>query len=143
MALAARLWLTLVIAGALMTAASTAVASSWLVSAGVARGQGRASAAPAPPPTPTAACASNTTVTVTWTAVTHATGYTVYQATSSAGLFSPVTSVAGTTWTSGTLSAGPTTYFWKVATKVAANWISTQSTATAGNTISSSNPRCR
>jgi hypothetical protein len=135
-----RLRLIALIAGSLLAAASASNASSWSVSTSSTLGQALA-ATLAAPSAPASSCASNTTATVSWSAVGHATGYAVYQATSSSGPYSLVATTAGTTWTSGTLPPG-STYFWKVASRAATNWLSAQSGATAGRTLSSTPNRC-
>lgn len=137
MAQKVRLWLTALLVASLMSTASSASASTWSISTAAARGKSLAAAGPVSP-SPSSACATSTTAKVSWTAVSHAASYVVYQATSSSGSFTLVAAaVTGTSWTSGTLPSG-STYYWKVTTKVSTNWVSGQSTATAGRAISSS-----
>jgi cellulose 1,4-beta-cellobiosidase len=83
------------------------------------------------------------TIKVSWTAVTHATTYTVYDSTTSAtGTYSSVAAgVATTSWTSGTLSSG-TNYWFEVTASVGSNWTTAKSSATAESTINSTSPYC-
>jgi hypothetical protein len=102
-------------------------------------GEAHAQALPAAP-TATSACASPASgkkVTVTWAAVTHASGYGVYQATTSAtGTYALVTTVTTLTWTSAALTTG--NYWYEVVANIGSNWASSKSTATSERTISSS-----
>jgi hypothetical protein len=137
MASNARLRLTALIAGALISVASSASASTWSLSSTGTQSKARASVGPAAP-TPASSCASANTAKLTWTAITHAASYGVLQATSSTGPFTVVAAaVTGTTWTSGTLASG-SAYYWRMTSKVSTNWVSAQSASTAGRTISSS-----
>ena len=99
-----------------------------------AQGEAHAQALPSAPTGVTAACAAPTTsktIKVSWTAVTHATTYSVYDSTTSAtGTYSLIASgVATTSWTSGTLTSG-THYWFEVTVNVGSNWASAKSTAT-------------
>jgi hypothetical protein len=101
---------------------------------------------PSAPTGVTAACnapTSTKTIKVSWTAVTHATTYTVYDSTTSAaGTYASVaTGVATTSWTSGTLTAG-THYWFEVTVSVGSNWTSAKSGATAESTINAILPFC-
>jgi hypothetical protein len=112
-------------------------ASAWStsVTAG-SRGQSAAQPAPAAPATPTATCVSSggNTVNVTWTAVAHATSYTVLQATASAsGPYTAVATVSPTSWTSGALATA--NYWFQVKATIGTNWASPASTATTQRTI--------
>ena len=139
MTLILRLWLLAVLAAVLTSAASAASATSWSVVSSGARGKAGSAVQPAATSTPTATCVSPTgsKVTVAWSAVSHATTYTVYQATASAGTYASAATVSSATWTSGTLTSG-STYYWKVVTNVGTNWASARSSATSGRTITSS-----
>jgi hypothetical protein len=112
-------------------------ASAWSTSAAAgSRGQSTAQPAPAAPATPTATCVSSlgNTVNVSWTAVAHATSYTVLQATASAaGPYTVVATLAATSWTSGALASG--SYWFQVTAKIGTNWTSPASTATTQRTI--------
>ncbi len=129
---------------ALATPASAATA--WLVRLAVgSSGQAKAQAIPAAPAGLTASCPAPTTsktVKLVWTAVTHATSYTVYQSTTSAtaGFTSVATGVATATWTSGTLAAA--IYWYKVTVTMGSNWVSAQSTATSQATIHATSLFC-
>jgi hypothetical protein len=101
-------------------------------------GEARAQALPAAPD-PTSACAtpaSGRKVTVAWTAITHATNYGVYQATTSAtGTYTLQATVTVATWTSAALAAGH--YWYEVVATVGTNWASAKSAATAERTTTS------
>jgi fibronectin type 3 domain-containing protein len=139
--------------GALLVAAGSAAVLSLLVSTGTAwaagnwtvhvatvnSGEAKAQALPSAP-TATSACATPTSgkkVTVTWTAVTHATGYGVYQSnTSATGTYTLQATVTTTSWTSAALATG--NYWYEVVANIGSNWASVKSAATAQRTISSS-----
>ena len=114
-------------------------AANWTValSAG-SSGEAKAQALPAAP-APTSACASPTSlreVKLTWTAITHATNYGVYQATTSAtGTYTLQATVTVATWTSAALAAGH--YWYEVVANVGTNWASAKSAATAERTTTS------
>jgi hypothetical protein len=114
-------------------------AGNWTVKvATVNSGEAKAQALPAAP-VATSACAapaSGKKVTVTWAAITHATGYGVYQATTVAGTYTLQATVTVLTWTSVALTTG--NYFYEVVANIGTNWASVKSTATAQRTISSS-----
>lgn len=117
-------------------------ATAWTLSvlAG-SKGQAHSQVLPTAPAGPTAACtspASNKTVKVSWTAVTHATSYTVWVSTTSAtGTYTSAASgVVATSWTSGTLATG--NYWYEVSAAIGSNWASAKSSATSQRTISSS-----
>jgi|GEM_PF-1156495 len=124
-------------------------ATSWSVGlAASSKGEAQAQALPAAPTGVSAACADPTTsktITITWSAVTHASAYAVYKATSTTstpGSYSSVeTGLTTTSWTTGTLTAGDN-YWFKVVADIGTNWASAQSSATAESTINSSNPYC-
>jgi hypothetical protein len=139
--------------GALLAAAGVLSTLSLLVSSGPAwatanwtvglrtGGSGEAHAQALPvAPTATSACATPTSgkkVTVSWTAITHATGYAIYQSTTTAtGTYTLQATVTTTTWTSAALATG--SYWYEVVTDIGTNWASAKSTATAQRTISSS-----
>ena len=123
-------------------------ATSWLVPVQASSSaEGQSQAIPSAPIGPTAACAAPTTaktIQVSWSAVTHATNYTVYDATTSAtGTYSVAASgVTGTSWTSGTLHNN-TNYWFEVTASVGSNWTSAGSSATAESTISNTSPFCK
>ncbi len=123
-------------------------ATNWLVHvATVNKGESRAQTLPSAPSSPAASCAAATTaqtIKVTWSAVTHATTYSVYDATTSAtGAYSLASSgVATTSWTSGTLTSG-TNYWFEVVAEVGSKWSSVKSAATAESTINASSPYCQ
>jgi hypothetical protein len=139
--------------GALLVAVGFLTALSLLVSSGSAwaaanwtvglktGGSGEAHAQALPvAPTATSACATPTSgkkVTVSWAAITHATGYAIYQSnTTATGTYTLQTTVTTTTWTSAALTTG--SYWYEVVTNIGTNWASAKSTATAQRTISSS-----
>ncbi len=126
---------------------SDAWATSWKpgLAAG-SKGEAHSQAIPVAPTGVSAVCAAPTTtktIKVTWSAVTHATAYAIWQSTTSAtGTYSSVaTGVSGTSWTSGTLTAG-TNYWYEVVADVGTNWASSKSSASGESTINSSNPFC-
>jgi hypothetical protein len=138
--------------GALLAAAGILTTLSLLVSSGPAwatanwtvglktGGSGEAHAQALPvAPTATSACATPTSgkkVTVSWTAITHATGYAIYQSTTTAtGTYTLQTTVTTLTWTSAALATG--SYWYEVVTNIGTNWASAKSAATAQRTISS------
>jgi hypothetical protein len=122
-------------------------ASSWVAHLATgSSGEAHAQALPAAPTGVSAACAAPTTaktIKVTWSAVTHATTYSVYDATTSAtGTYTLVASgVSTTSWTSGTLTAA-TNYWFEVTALVGTKWVSVKSSATGESTINSTSPYC-
>jgi hypothetical protein len=122
-------------------------ATNWMVTLHTASSaESHSQTVPSAPTGVTAACnapTSTKTIKVSWTAVAHATTYTVYDSTTSAtGTYTSVaTGVATTSWTSGTLTAG-THYWFEVTVSVGSNWTSTKSAATAESTINSFSPFC-
>ncbi len=118
-----------------------AAASSWAIAVGTgSSGEVQSSSLPAAPGGPAAACVSSSsnTIKVTWSAVTDASSYTVYEATSaSTGPYSAAaTGITSTSWTSGSLSSG--NYWFEVSAYEGTNWQSTDSAATAESTVTSS-----
>ncbi|MGO8871220.1 MAG: hypothetical protein ACLQPH_07420 [Acidimicrobiales bacterium] len=96
-------------------------------------------------PTPTGVtgtCTSSTgkSIVVAWTALAHATSYSVYDSTtsSSSGFAVIVSSVSGTSWTSGSLTAS--TYWFEITAHVG-NWTSTNSRSTSPRVITNA-PSC-
>ena len=122
-------------------------AGNWVVhEAAGSSGEAHAQALPSAPTGVSDSCpapATSKTIKVTWTAVTHATSYTVYDSTTSAtGTYNQVaTGVATTSWTSGTLASG-THYWFEVTVTVGSNWTSVKSSATVQSTINAANPFC-
>jgi hypothetical protein len=106
--------------------------------------EAHAQTAPSPPSGATAACVSSSQreIKVSWTAVTHATNYTVYESTTSAssGYSSAATGVTSATWTSANLAAG--NYWFEVATHVGTTWVSANSSATSESTTKTSGTEC-
>jgi hypothetical protein len=120
-----------------------AFASKWTVSLMTAsRGEAHAEAPPSAPAGASAVCYSPTQqkVTVSWSAVAHASSYTIFKSTTSAttGFSTTASGVSTTSWTSATLTVG--NYWFEVAAYVGTSWVSANSTATGESTISSS--RC-
>ena len=122
-------------------------ATSWTVTLQAASsGEGHSQTVPSAPTGVTAACAAPTTaktIKVSWTAVTHATTYTVWDSTTSAtGTYTSIaTGVTTTSWTSGALTAG-TNYWFEVTVSVGSNWTSVKSSASGESTINSLSPFC-
>jgi hypothetical protein len=137
---------TLIIAVAVTLLGFTgiAVATSWVVGFSGGKGHGQSqSQPPAPTGTPTAVCVSSTTQTVkiTWTAVTHATSYTIYDSTTgSGGTYNTLaTGITTNPYTTASLAAG--TYYFKVAAVVGSTpgWTGLKSTnTTPGRVIATS-----
>jgi hypothetical protein len=106
----------------------------------------KATTAPAAPTGVAGACASpttNKTMNITWTAVTHASSYTIFdsQTSGSSGFSSLATGVVSSPYTNSTLATG--NYWFEVAAKVGSNWVSVNSSATAEFTLASANPFCK
>jgi hypothetical protein len=124
--------------GGVLFMPGVATASNWAnpLNQG-SHGEGHTQALPAAPSGVSAACTSLTgkTIKVTWNAVTHASGYSIYQSTVSAssGYGLVASGITGTSWTSGTLSNA--TYWFEVAAKIGTNWASPNSTATGSHII--------
>ena len=127
----------LVTAALLFGASLQAHGSNWAVAlASSSRGEASSQAAPVAPTGVSATCTSpvQTTIKVTWTAVAHATNYTVLRSTTSATSgYSTVATVTTTSWTSGSLSNG--SYWFEVIANIGTNWKSVASTATTKRTI--------
>ena len=109
-------------------------------------GEAQAQALPAAPAGPAASCNApftSKTIKVTWSAVAHATTYSVYDSTTSAtGTYTLVASgVATASWTSGTLTGG-TRYWFEVVADVGSNWSSVKSAATGSSLINALTPFC-
>jgi hypothetical protein len=122
-------------------------ASNWVATvASGSKGEAQATSLPATPGSVGATCAAPTTaktIKVTWSAVSLATSYSVYDATTSAsGTYTQIASgVTGTSWTSGALANG-TNYWFKVTALIGTKWASTQSAASPESTINSTTPFC-
>jgi hypothetical protein len=134
----------------LLLASGTDVAwatTNWTVTLHISSsGESDSSTIPSAPSGVTAACdapTSSKTIDVSWTAVAHASTYTVYDSTTSVtGTYSSVaTGVTTTSWTSGTLKPNKN-YWFEVTAIVGSNWESAQSSATAESTINPSSPYC-
>ena len=128
------------------TVSTAFAAGNWVVHlAASSKGEAHAQALPSAPTGVSAACAAPTTsktIKVSWSAVTHATNYSVYDSTTSAtGTYTLVASGVTSPWTSGTLTTG-TNYWFEVVTNVGSNWTSAKSAASAESTINGSNPFC-
>lgn len=122
-------------------------ATSWIVTLhSNSAGESTAQALPAAPTGSAASCPTPTTsktIKVTWSAVTHATTYSVYDSTTSAtGTYTVVASgISTTSWTSGTLATG--NYWYEVTASVGTNWTSAKSSATGETTIETTSPVCK
>jgi hypothetical protein len=132
----------LVFGGVLLTflvqASTMAAASTWAIAIGAAsRAEAQAQGAPATPTGVTATCTSSiqTTVNISWSAVIHATTYTVYVSTTSSttGFSSLATGIVGTSWTSAPLATG--NYWFEAAAYEGSQWASANSSATVQRTI--------
>ena len=138
-----RLLVVLVVGSSLSVACASGAAwatTNWVVQlAAGSTGEAQAEALPAAPAGPAASCNApliSTAINVTWSAVTHATTYSVYDSTTSAtGTYSLIASgVATTSWTSATLTSG-TRYWFEVVANVGSNWSSVKSAATGSSLI--------
>jgi hypothetical protein len=112
--------------------------ATWTIGVdGTPKGEATADAAPPAPTGVVAVCTSSSgaTVKITWTAVGHASTYTIWESTTSAtsGFSAVATGVSGTSWTTGTLASGK--YWFEVSARVGANWASPNSTASAKRTV--------
>lgn len=100
-------------------------------------GEAQSNSLPPAPASPAAACTSLTsnTIKVTWSAVTHASTYSVYQSTGGAnGPFSLVVSgITTTSWTTGSLASG--NYWYEVSAVEGSSWASVNSASTPELTI--------
>jgi len=129
------------------TVGTALAAGNWVVHlvAG-SSGEAHAQALPSAPTGVTAVCAAPTTaktIKVTWSAVTHATNYSVYDSTTSAsGAYSLMASGVTTPWTSAALTTG-TNYWFEVVANIGSHWTSAMSAATAESTINGANPFCQ
>ncbi len=125
----------------LIWATPVSAATKWSVTM-KAGGSGEArSSFPAPTGvTGTCVAATEKDITVTWTALAHATSYTVYDSTtsSSSGFAVIVSTVSGLTWTSGSLGAD--TYWFQVTAHVA-NWTTADSASSSPRVITNG-PGC-
>ena len=120
-------------------------ATNWVVHQTVGTAEAHAQALPAAPASPAATCPAPTsakTIKVTWTSVTHATGYTIYDSTTSAtGTYASIGTATTSPWTSGTLTSG-TNYWFEVIADIGSNWSSVKSSATGESTINAASPYC-
>ena len=121
----------------LVTIAPPSYGASWPVplTAG-SGGQATSDTGPAAPGGITSACSGliSKAVVVSWTAVPHATSYTIYQSTTSAtGPYIAVATAGASPWTSGSLALG--TYWYEVDAVIGTGWRSLRSAATAQRTI--------
>jgi hypothetical protein len=126
------------VATIVLSATGTAAASNWVGVLGLgSHGEAQARVLPSAPSGVSAACTSAfaKTIKVTWNTVATATTYSVYESTTSAstGYSLAASGVAGTSWTSGTLSNA--TYWFEVAAFIGTKWASPNSAATASHAI--------
>ena len=133
-------WLSLGLVGIALAVGEpqAALASSWTIAVqNGSSGEATSSGLPSAPAGASASCTSSVgnTIKVTWNSVTHASTYSVYQATSAAtGPYSLVASgVSATTWTSGALALG--NFWYEVAAVAGNNWQGPNSSATGETTI--------
>jgi hypothetical protein len=130
-----------------MLGAPAAGATNWtVVLHASSAGEGHSQALQAAPTGVAASCPAPTTsgtIKVTWNAVTHATAYSVYDATTSAtGAYSLVASgISTTSYTTASLTTGNDWY--EVTASIGTNWASARSSVSGESTIQSSNPFCK
>jgi fibronectin type 3 domain-containing protein len=119
--------------------APSANATNWAAGLNTASAaQATADTLPSAPSGVSATCTSptQTTIVVTWSAVTHATSYTIYQSTTSQNAgYAVVATAATTTWTTAALANNK--YFYEITTNIGTNWTSARSGSTTKRTISS------
>jgi hypothetical protein len=130
---------TVVLTFSLLAGTGMASATSWTDAlASSSKAQAQAQVLPSAPAGVSAACTSSSgkTIKVTWSAVTHASSYSVYKSTtsSSSGFSVTATGVVGVSWTSGTLSNA--TYWFQMAADIGTNWLGANSASTASHIIS-------
>ena len=123
-----------------------ASASNWLNHlAAASKGQARAQTVPTAPTGMTASCPVPTTAVIklAWTAVKHATTYSVYQSTTSAtsGFVEVKAGLTTPTWTTAILSAAM--YWYKATVIFGNNWASLQSTVANRATIHTTGTICK
>jgi hypothetical protein len=146
---AARLLACFIVAAAIVegTVSAACAAGNWVVHvAAASSGESHAQALPSAPTGVSASCAApatSKTIKVSWSAVTHATAYSVYDSTTTAtGTYSLIASgVATTSWTSAALTSG-THYWFEVVADIGSNWASVKSAATVQSTINALTPFC-
>ena len=131
---------TVVLVFSLLAGTGVASATAWTDAlASGSKAQAQAQVLPSAPGGVSAACTSSSgkTIKVTWSAVAHATSYSVYKSTtsSSSGFSVTASGVSTTSWTSATLSNA--TYWFQVAADIGTNWQGANSASTASHVISS------
>ena len=107
------------------------------------KGEAQAQAKPVAPATISATCFSSSAkeIVVSWSAVTHASTYTVLRATALAGPYTSVaTGVAGLTTTE---TLANDNYWFEVEAVFGTNWTGTPSSASAETTIQSGTTECK
>jgi hypothetical protein len=133
-------WLSLGVLGITLTLVvpQPALGSAWTVSVqSGSAGESGSAGLPSAPAGPGASCTSSigNTVTITWSLVTHASSYSVYQATN--GASGPYTlsasGITAATWTSPGLALG--NYWFEVAAVAGSHWQGPNSGATGETTI--------
>lgn len=123
---------------ALFAAPNASAATNWTVHlTNGSHGKAKGDTAPAAPTGVSAACQGvllNDHIVVSWSAVTHASAYQVYDATSSNGTYSAIGSMVTTT--TSTVTVGVVGSYWfKVQAFAGTNWTSPLSTAAGPRTI--------
>jgi fibronectin type 3 domain-containing protein len=120
------------------TSPAASAATNWTVRLATAsHGKARGDTAPAAPTGVTAACQGvllNDKIVVSWSAVTHASAYQVYDATSANGTYTTIGSTVTTTTQTVTI-ATTGSYWFKVQALAGTHWTSPQSTAAGPRTI--------
>jgi hypothetical protein len=137
---------TIVTVGLVLTVtmvSSGATSLQWAIGiAASSKGISRTTTAPATPTAVAAACTSATvkTIKITFTGVTHATSYTLFDATTSAtGTYSSLaTGITISPYTTVALANG--NYWFELEALVGTNWVSVKSSATAEYTIENPAP---
>ena len=139
-----RILVTVVVA-TVFSGAPLAWGSNWIPTLHTgSSGEAKSTAAPGAPTGVSATCTSSSakTVKVAWSAVTHATSYTVSQSSTSAtsGYSVVATGVTARNWTTGSLSTGK--YWYAVAATVGTHWASVHSSGVGSRTIADVTPLC-
>lgn len=137
--------LVTVVVATVSSGAPFAWGSSWISTLHTgSSGEAKSTVAPSAPTGVSATCTSSSAkaVKVAWSAVTHATSYTVSQSSTSAtsGYTVVATGVTALNWTTGSLSTG--NHWYEVAAAVGTHWASANSSGVGPRTIAAVTPLC-
>jgi hypothetical protein len=134
--------LAISVAASVLSFTGVAWASNWKIGlAGSSQGTARSGATPDAPTQATAVCdaSGKKRIMIVWTAVAHASSYSIYESTTSAtsGYTLANTGVTGTAWTSGNLKNG--THWFEVVANAGTFWVSPGSAAMGPFVVSMGN----